>query len=156
MKRFVIELCFLLTCCSFAGMASAQNVDATKPDEILNVAKGFGSAELDKDNTGDPKITGMISGVRYGIFFYGCSDGSRCKSLQFVSGWKTGKKIPLERINQWNKEKRYGKAYLDGDDDPGIDFAVEIEYGMSRRNLEECFRDWEMVLNEFKKDVIAP
>lgn len=155
MKHFFIKQLFLLALlCSFAGIVSAQNVDATKPDEILSIAKGFGSAELDKDSSGDPKITGRISGTRYGILFYGCRSGSRCRSIQFYASWDISKRIPLERINKWNNDKRYGKAYLDSDNDPVIEISVELEYGMSRRNLEECFRDWELVLNEFKRDVI--
>jgi hypothetical protein len=154
MKHLVNKQLFLLVLCSFVGIASAQNVDATKPNEILSIAKGFGSAELDEDSTGDPRIMGRISGTGYAILFYGCSSGSRCKSLQFYAPWKTSKKISLEKINKWNKEKRYVKAHLDSDDDPIIQFDVELEYGMSRRNLEECFKDWELALDAFKKDVI--
>jgi G:T-mismatch repair DNA endonuclease (very short patch repair protein) len=154
MKHFVAKQLFMLALCSFVSIASAQNIDATDPNEILNIAKGFGSAELNKDNTGDPNIVGRISGTKYAIFFYGCRDGGSCKSLQFVASWKTGKKFTLEKINEWNRKKRYAKAHLDDEGDPVIKFDVEIEYGMSRRNLDECLKDWELALIAFRKELL--
>jgi hypothetical protein len=154
MKHLVAKQLCLLALCSFVGMASAQTIDATDPDEILNIAKGFGSAELEKSKSGDPHIRGRISGTIYGVVFYGCRNHERCRSIQLYSSWEMSDKPGLERINEWNKKKRFGKAYLDEVDDPFLEMDVEMEFGMTRRNLEECFRNWELVLKEFKEEVV--
>ena len=59
--------CALLS--AAAGPAFADSlIDATKPERLHEIARGFGSAELDKDSQGDPRITGRIEGTKYGIY----------------------------------------------------------------------------------------
>jgi hypothetical protein len=154
--HLVARQLFLLALCSFVGIASAQNVDATDTEEILNIAKGFGSAALTKSDSGAPRIKGRISGTSYEVVFYGCRNNERCRSLQLYAAWEVSREIALEKINEWNKGKRFGRAYLDKDGDPFLEFDIEMEYGMSRRNLEECFKNWELLLEEFKKNVVTP
>ena len=67
-------------------------IDATMPDKILEIAKGFGTASLDKDNVGDPRITGRIDGQKYTIHFYGCLNGKDCDDIQFYTYWTGGAK----------------------------------------------------------------
>src|SRR5262245_40403120 len=57
------------------------------PDVILDVAKGYGSANLQKDGDGNPQIAGRIEGVKYSVLFYGCSNGANCRSIQFSTGY---------------------------------------------------------------------
>lgn len=136
-----------------ASPALAQLVDATNPSRIYEIAKGFGSAELDKDSDGDPKITGRIDGTKYGIYFYGCSNGKNCDDIQFSAGW-SGTEVSLEDVNRWNLQKRYGKAYLDQDGDPRLEMGVNIDYGVSVKNLEDSFSWWTKALKGFKEEIL--
>ena len=86
-----------------------QLVDATKPERLYEIARGFGSAELDKDSQGDPRISGRLDGTKYGIYFYGCVKGADCDDIQFSASW-SGPKIWMEKINEWKRAKRLGKA----------------------------------------------
>ncbi|MGT2467953.1 hypothetical protein ACVOMV_28700 [Mesorhizobium atlanticum] len=45
---------------------------------MLNIARGFGSARMGKDDNGDPMIYGRVEGVKYVIYFYGCEDHENC------------------------------------------------------------------------------
>jgi len=74
----------------FGGVAghAAQLVSAEEPEQILEIAKGFGSARLKTDSTGDPLIVGRINGTKYGIFFYGCNKQHKeCDDIKFGAGW---------------------------------------------------------------------
>lgn len=133
--------------------AQAELVDATNPTRIYEMAKGFGSAELDKDGQGDPRVTGRIEGTKYGIYFYGCSNGRDCDDIQFSAGW-SGAKVTLDDINRWNRQKRYGKAYLDRDGDPRLEMVVNIDYGVSAKNLEDSFSWWSKALKGFKEEIL--
>jgi hypothetical protein len=135
-------------------VAAEELIDAKKPAAILNIAKGFGSAKLGTDSEGDPLITGRIKGTKYGIYFYGCnSKGEDCDDIQFNAAW-SGVKTTLQTINQWNAEKRYGKAYIDNEGDPVIQMTVNLDYGVSDENLDDTFNWWTKALDEFIEEVV--
>ncbi len=133
---------------------AAEIVTAEKPDSILNIAKGFGSARLKQTNSGVPYISGRVDGTRYVIYFYGCDDnGKKCDSIMFGSAW-VGVKVPLKEINEWNKSKKYAQAFLDDDGDPNINMHVNLDHGVTVENLEDTFNIWTILLKMFKKQVI--
>jgi len=83
---------------------AAEIISAENPEAILNIAKGFGSAKLEKDPGGDPLITGRIEATKYLIAFYGCENGKKCDDIQFNTSW-SGKKVSMNDINNWNRKK---------------------------------------------------
>lgn len=133
--------------CAPAASAS-ELIDATDPTEILNLARGFGSANLDRDGDGDPRITGRIDGNRYTLLFYGCLNGEKCTNLTFNSGWDV-ETFDIIRINEWNRDRRYGRAYLDLEGDPIVEMDVNIEFGVSRRNFDDTFALWSSIVKDF-------
>jgi hypothetical protein len=144
--------CALMSAGSSPAFAE-ELVDATMPERIYEIARGFGSAELGKDSQGDPRIIGRVDGTKYGVYFYGCAKGRECDDIQFSAGW-SGPKVSLEKINEWNRDKRFGKAYIDSDGDPRLEMEVNLDYGVSAKNLEDSFNWWSKALKEFKKIVI--
>jgi len=158
MKKFEIRSAILLTCLLILLVGptvyAADIISAEDPDAILNIAKGFGSARLKKDSGGDPKISGRVNGTKYGIYFYGCdSNGKKCDDIKFGTAWAT-KGISLETINEWNRTKKLGVAYLDKDGDPNLDMYVNIDYGVTIENLEDSFNYWCLILRAFEKEVL--
>lgn len=138
----------------FVPAAYADNIiSAENPDAILNIAKGYGSATLEKDSSNDPFITGRIDGTKYIILFYGCSNGKECDEIQFVAAW-AGEKVSMDDINAWNRDKKFGKAYLDQDGDPRLEMTVNLDYGVTQRNLDDTFDWWTKALARFKRDVL--
>jgi len=133
---------------------AGELVSAEDPDAILSVAKGFGSAVMKKDSGGDPLIICRVDGTKFGIYFFGCdSNGKKCDDIKFGTAW-SGIKVPWETINEWNRSKRYGTAYLDNDGDPNLDMPVNIDHGGTRENLEDTFQFWTQILRIFKKEVL--
>jgi len=123
-----------------AGAALAEDVIAiADPEIVLEVAKGFGSAELDKDKQGDPVVNGRDQGVKYTIYFYGCTDGASCRSIQFYAVYED--KLGAEKTNEWNVKYRWIKAFADD----GTIFSMDVDFkgGITRANLEEYFTTWD-------------
>lgn len=129
--------------------AQAQTVvDGAQVDEILNLARGYGSASLETQSNGDPKITGKVEGVTYQVFFMNCTNNTNCEDLNFYAGFLDNKQT-LDVINAWNRDKRFGKAYLDSDLDAVIEFDVNLEHGVTRDNLDAAFPLWTLILDQY-------
>ena len=69
------------------------------------------------------------------IYFYGCENHEKCKSLQFSSGYTDA--FTAEQANDWNKKYRWIKAYS-GD---GSNFKMDVSFigGITKDNLEQQF-----------------
>lgn len=136
--------------------ASADDiVDATLPDRLLPIFAKFGSVEIIADDAGDPLIRGAINGTTYLVFFYGCTDNAACKNLTFTASWDVDG-ISATAINDWNRNKRFGKAFLDGDNDPAIQMTVNLDYGVTATNFEDTVDWWRVVLGQFRDEVLEP
>ncbi len=134
---------------SWDQTATAQViVDATDPGVVLDVATGYGSAQMGEDGSGDPQITGRAEGHRYVIYFYGCTDNADCDSLTFWAGW-ADMDVPLERINEWNAIKRWPKAYQDEEGDSIVEMNVNLDGGVTYRNLDNWFDWWVSGMDTF-------
>jgi hypothetical protein len=131
-----------------AGPALAQNlVDGSKVDAIVELARAYGTAALESQSDGNPRITGKIKGVPYYVFLMNCDSGV-CEDLNFYAGFANIKPT-LDAINAWNRDKRFGNAYLDSDLDAAIEYDVNLEYGVSRQNLDAAFGVWSVILEEY-------
>jgi len=133
----------------WGGAASAQTiVDGSNVDEILNLAREHGSADLTKEDNGNPRIAGKIKGVNYHILFLNCTDNRDCEDVQFYAGFLDNKPT-LEVINAWNAGRRFGRAYLDQDSDASVEFDVILHYGVTRKNLNDAFLMWALLLDQY-------
>ncbi len=154
MKTKILALSFFLYCCSALQPASAADmVDATDPEQILNIAKGHGSARLSEDRVGDPMIKGRIEGLKYTLYFYLCEENENCKDIHFVAYW-TETDVTLSDVNRWNQDYRFGRAYIDTDGDPVLTYFVNLNGGVSFENLDDTFDWWRVMLTSFDEEVI--
>ncbi len=128
-------------------------ITAKDPEIILNLVKGYGSGDLGTDSEGDPRIQGRIGGTKYVVLFYGCKDGKACQDIQFVASW-SDTNVTQEDVNNWNRTTRFGKAYLDKDNDPTLELIVNLNYGVSKKNLDDTIDWWAMVMKKFEKEVV--
>jgi hypothetical protein len=133
--------------------AQAQTlVTGADTAEILNAARGYGAANLTTQNNGDPQITGKIDGVTYQIYFRNCTDGTDCEDLNFYLGF-LDLKPSLEDINDWNFNKRFSRAYLDGDQDACVEMDLDLVKGVTPEYLDSQFGLWAMVVGQFAEHV---
>lgn len=139
---------------ALAPAAMAQSlIEASDVDAIANIARGYGSATIQTDSAGDPQILGRIDGVQYTVNFYGCTNGANCSTIQFRAAWTNPGSVTVDHMNSWNQDKRFGKAYMDYDNDPVIEWDVNLFGGVSARNLDDTFDWWKIVLENFSDDI---
>jgi hypothetical protein len=60
-------------------------------------------------------------------------------------------KASLDEVNKFNSEKVFGVVYIDKDGDVNVDMPVNLAHGVSRKNLDDSFDWWRLVL----RDVVA-
>lgn len=139
-----------------ATPANAQDlIDAGDPAGVLAIAGGYGDAVLTKDGMGDPMVEGSIGGKEYLLYFYDCSENRNCKSLMFSASWEVEEEPDVTRMADWNREKRFGKAFLDEDGSAVVEMNVNLRGGVTRVNLDDTIDWWRLVLDEFADHIGA-
>lgn len=151
--KFTRPLLLMLLVSTAPVMQAGEKVYASDPEKILEIVKGFGSADLVRDDAGDPNIIGRIDGTRYGVYFYGCKDHRNCTDIQLSAGW-SGVKVSLSQLNEWNRGRRFGKAFLDDEGDPHLEMEINLDYGVDRDNLEDSLQWWRAGVREFIRTVL--
>lgn len=142
-----------------AGLNSAvaeEWVDATRPERLVSVIQELGyRAKLESDNLGEPMIRSSVGGTDFSVLFFGCDQKSHdaCKLLLFKVGYDLTDGTTLEVINDWNRTKLVGRAYLDDEDDPWLEMTVNLDAGVSRKNFEDTFDWWEVTVEEFESHI---
>ena len=138
---------------ALAASAQAQTlITGADTDEILNAARGYGSATLTTQSNGDPQITGKINGITYQVYFRNCTDNTDCEDLNFYLGF-LDIKPSLEEINDWNYNKRFSRAYLDQDQDDCVEMDLDLVQGVTAEYLDSQFGLWNMVVEQFSDHV---
>jgi hypothetical protein len=134
--------------------SAAQTINANNPAGIAEALQGLGyQARLEKDSVGDPVIRSSMEGVSYSIVFYGCESGSKCKYLNFSMGFDLTNGIESSRINDWNRNNIFGKAYLDEENDPFINISVTTVGGLGTENFADLVDWWRVVVSQFKTHI---
>jgi len=133
-----------------ASPAAAQEGGVTAKD-VARVLQDKGyQAAIGVDDEGDPKVTSATDGVKFTIFFYGCNHGPRCTSLTFQAGFHLQGGLTPEKINGWNRDKRWLKGWLDNTNDPFCDMDVDAEGGFTTDTLGAYIDTWAEMIPSFK------
>jgi hypothetical protein len=140
-------------CLALALPAQAQTlITGNDTTEILNAARGYGSATLSTQSNGDPLINGKIDGITYQVYFRNCTDNENCEDLNFYLGF-LDLDVSLEDINEWNFNRRFSRAYLDQDDDACVEMDLDLVEGVTAEYLDAQFSLWNMVVEQFSEHV---
>lgn len=151
MKSAALVLSLLVA----APPALAENLMANSPEGIARAMQDFGyRAELTTDSQGDPLIKSAAGGANFSVYFYGCTGGRHCQSIQFSAGFDLENGTTLEVVNDWNARKRFAKSYLDDEQDPYLELDVNLSYsGVTEKNFADTLETWEKLLAEFKTHI---
>lgn len=133
--------------------ASAQMIAAANPESVAKVLRDRGyRAELTKDNQGDPLIRSGAEGANFLILFFNCTPQRGCATVQFYAGFDRDGQFSLERLNEWNKSKRFGRAYRDSEGDPVVEMDLDLDDGgMSQALFEDNLEFWTTILGQFRR-----
>jgi hypothetical protein len=138
----------------FAGTAQAQMVRAQDPGSVARTLQGMGyKAEMTKDDSGDPLIKSSSGGSNFAIFFFGCTKNVDCRTVQFFAGY-TDRKPTLARINEWNMNKRFGRAYISSSGSARVEMDVDLDDGgISPKLFEDNVEFWVLLMGQFEKHI---
>ncbi|MFZ5746053.1 MAG: YbjN domain-containing protein [Pseudomonadota bacterium] len=138
-----------------APPASAQTLRA-EPAAIAKLieAKGF-KAEIVNDPGKDPVIRATDQGATFVVFFMGCTAHRDCATIQFYAGF-TDSKVGIAGMNEWNKTRRFGRAYIDDEGDPVVEMDVDMDDGgMTPALFEDNLEFWMSILAGFSEFVYS-
>lgn len=132
--------------------ADARLVSAQNPAAIKAIIESRGwPATLVARPGEDPYIESNRDGLKFLVLFMNCDKGRKCKTLQYYMGFNDAKNLSYERLNQWNKEKRFARAYRDDAGDPVLEMDVDLDFaGIPRANIGETFNTWASLMDSFR------
>ena len=78
---------------------------------------------------------------------------NKSETMQLHTGFKVKERMTLSRINEWNKTKRFAKAYLDKDGDPVLEADIELTGGVTEKNVKEWLKTYVVCLKAFRTHI---
>lgn len=153
--RFLLASFLMLAGAALAAPANAQLVSAANPESVASALRAQGyQAELTKDSDGDPMIRSGTGGTKFIILFFGCTANSNCATIQFYAGY-SDVQVTHQRVNEWNKTRRFGRAYIDNEGDPVVEMDLDLDDGgMSRALFEDNVEFWTSVVDGYRRFLI--
>lgn len=139
-----------------AAPAQAELVNARDPAAIKAIVESQGfPADLVTKEGDNPYIESTRAGMKFLILFMNCDDSkANCKTLQFYMGFSDAKDTTLERINEWNSERRFARAYVDSLGDPVMEMDLDLDFGgLPRENVGEAFNTWTSLMDSYHQHI---
>ncbi len=120
------------------------------PDVVAGLMTGAGMKVTHTTSAeGAPMLESSVDGVDFVVNFYECMP--ICASMQFSAGFDLDEAMPMEMANLWNRDRRFGRVYLDRTGDPYIEMDIGLAGdGIGRDNFLDALATWRIVLKEFR------
>jgi hypothetical protein len=150
-------VCVVALAQSSAAFAKPLPAGGATVEEVAASLRAVGlNAEIGKDDQGDPKIRSLNEkqNLEFYVYFYSCKN-DRCGAIQFSEGYDLKDGISCERIDKWNSEWRYGRAFRDKENDPYVQMDVDLERGSTTESIDNNLEVWLTIIGEFEKHIYA-
>jgi hypothetical protein len=111
-------------------------------------------AQIDEPRAGATAtvVRSTLDGTPFAIYLYDCRK-DRCASLQYEASFSNTENISLARLNNWNRQSRYVRAYLDRSGRVIGEYDLDIAPGMDAKGLDHSLRRWRSALSRFRQFV---
>ncbi|HEV2532141.1 YbjN domain-containing protein [Phenylobacterium sp.] len=140
-----------------AGPAVSRNLPAggvTRQEVAAWLEAGGHPATIHADSAGEIIVSSSNGGVNWDIYFYKCAAG-RCADIQYAAGWTEITGMTLDKVNQWNHDKRLIRAYLGPKSSVWGEYDVVLSPGGSWEQLDTSLRDWSSAVLRFKTFILG-
>jgi hypothetical protein len=145
-----IYLVMVLLALPLAARSEALADVGVSPPEVAKVLSQAGyPADATTDKAGDPLIRSSTGKVLFIVYFYECGSELRCTSIQFTAPFRH-KIVPAATIAGWNRDRRFGRAFLDFRGTAWVSMDVETSRGMASDALRADLDRWIAVINAFE------
>lgn len=102
----------------------------------------------EKSTQNGPIVSTSIDDVATDIYLYDCT-ANRCRAWQYASGWDDSAR-PAEKINEWNEDHRYLRAYQANQSDLWAEYDIDISPGGTYEQLDGALTRFRASLKTFK------
>jgi len=108
-------------------------------------------AAISTDSLGNKRLASSADGIKFYVYLFDCNN-DRCGSIQLATGPHTSAtgKLELERVNEWNKTKRWARAYLNGPNSLWVEADFDLVPGGSYELLNDEMATWLKALAAIK------
>lgn len=137
-----------------APLPAAAQVMAD-PDVVATFLEDYGlKVTRDKDDQGDPMLSSRIEGIYFDVYFYGCTKGTDCDSIEFSALFSSDQPVDVSVANDWNRQGRFARAYIDEDGNPNLEFDVNLDFdGVGGKNFDDTIDIWRAALSDFRQHI---
>lgn len=84
-----------------------------------------------------------------GVLFF-VSDSK--ENIQAYAGFESDN-TTCAKVNQWNADKRFSRAYLDDDDDPVIELDLDLDGGITEDRLIDFITTVRILVTKFREHI---
>ncbi|MDM7325023.1 MAG: YbjN domain-containing protein [Thermus sp.] len=120
------------------GLALAQGlVKDLTPPEVEGFLREMGMVYKKKGDRIYVLTLEQPRAVRVVLVLDACEE-NRCAVVALVTIF--GKQVSLERLNQWNRDRRFSRAYKDEEGDTWLEWELDLEKGVTLEAVKEFLR----------------
>lgn len=153
MKRVLIAGVAALSLFAGCNAAAAKNLPG--PGMTLEQIQAWLQSEgykgqIETSGDGTRSIESSADGQNFHIYQYDCK-GKVCGSFQFSVGFNTKGAFSPEKMNDWNRDNRWVRAYVDKVNDPWLEYDIDLTPGGTYELLNDEFAIWRDSLGRFRK-----
>lgn len=120
----------------------------TMEEVVAWLQSGGYAAKVVTGESGKRHIISNSHGVPFDIFMPGCESGP-CASIELVVAFSCKGRFDVSKLNEWNSQIPWCKAYYDSVNDPSLDMDILLSPGGTYESLNDQFLTWNRVLGNF-------
>ena len=136
-----------------SSLAAARDIPAEgmTVQDVVSLLQDAGlGATIDTADDGSKSVKSSTDGHMFHVYMFDCK-GERCGSLQFSAGFDTKGAFSPEKMNDWSRDKRWSRAYVDKVNDPWVEYDVDLTPGGTYELLNDELGIWRRELVDFAK-----
>jgi hypothetical protein len=142
------SLLLALALCTLPAAVGAQEVvTEVSPQQMIKILTAMGLEVQEGKPTEDnkqPPLKFDLAGYGVLLFFY--NDNT---DAQLFVGFR--RKVNVDRINEWNREHRFGRAYRDKDGQPVLESDIDFTGGVTEANIKAWVKIFRDLTGEYAK-----
>jgi hypothetical protein len=140
LRLVAVAITAVVLAAPLAAQNVRENITAQQLKALLDEKGGMTTTINEKGNViatvGSSKVVYFINGQTIQAY-YGVS----------------GTSMNVQRINDWNKGKRWGRAYIDNENDPVVELDYDLEGGVTDNNIKVWVDTVNSIVSAFRTHV---
>lgn len=159
MKRFLIPF-LLLACVLPLGLGWVHSADDDKvltAGEIRTILDDV-KIKYDEEKDDEDKtffVLKLEEDTKVLLYQYGGGEKDQCSSLQLVFAVEGDDSIKVDKMNSWNRDERYTKAYLDDEKNIFLEQDMDLSAGFDKAAVRKFVKDFVKILPEFAEHLTS-